>query len=177
MGIDDELTMSVAAYHEAGHAVVAIIKSMPIWSISILPCDNYKGSCEIDAYRYARNNMDKLRDVNIDVIEFLKAGKIVENKYISDVLLDEDVKILFKNSANDDEQKIEARCNNNDSNKYEPIDLHEVCNNVSMLIDKPEVWAVIQHVADILMVEKKLEGDILDRYLRKFYSNAQSVNF
>lgn len=173
MGTDDELTMRVAAYHEAGHAIVAIIKSMPILSISIVPCDNYKGSCEIDANCYARNNMDKLRDVNINVIEFLKAGKIVETKYISNVLVDEDVKIRFKNSANDDEQKIEEIFNANNSNMLEPIDLYKVCSDVSMLIDKAEVWDVIQHLVGILMVEKKLEGDVLDKYLKIFYSNSQ----
>lgn len=50
MVTDDELKMRVTAYHEAGHAIVAVLKSLPVKCISIVPCTGYMGGCKVDSH-------------------------------------------------------------------------------------------------------------------------------
>lgn len=148
----NELTNT--AYHEAGHAVMHIVRSIPIDYVTIVPNDDYKGAVRwnhgpsVMLNMNMGNNSREIRSLAIDAILISLAGPVAEEKFAG---------LYDKNGSADDlfhADEIAMHYSRNPE-KYIKAKFAETRKVIS------RNWRLVGRVAEALLEHKTLDHDTL----------------
>lgn len=148
------------AFHEAGHAIVACMIPLDIVKITIIPTEGSLGGCEVDLEPYFFKNRSTMRQATMELVKFHLAGELAELKYLND----NGNPVSSTTTAADDHNKVEYYINTCAENG-EPIDREYLRVETVRLINDPEIWPMVQKLANELYQVKNIEGSALRQTL------------
>lgn len=143
------------AYHEAGHAVVALALGRPVQKLSIKPAERWLGRCEFHKGRFAA-----YKDLKEAQILILLAGLAAEARHTGRYGWDgaahdlDVVRSLLGTRAGDDRraERLESR----------------LLDKTEHLLDRPELWLAVEQIAAELLRRTTISG----RTARHFFEQA-----
>ncbi len=156
--------METAAYHEAGHAVVASILGGRVVSVSIeSESDEVDGDAVVAWSRAGRTD----RELALDEIRVALAGPIAELVYAGEY----DYLRIREEHAVDWQIALSCLRRLEMSTQREAGLLQKTVAELYQTIRQDNVWSSIGDVADLLAVHETIEGDVVretvDFWLRR----------
>jgi len=135
----------LTAYHEAGHAVMALLMGRSVQKVSIIPSQNRLGACTIQKGR-AKQVRDKLE---AEVL-ILLAGMAAEGRKSGRYNLQ---------GASQDLRKVEKLAlsrsgNAKQASKY----IHRMLDKTQHLLSKPSTWKAVKVIAEELIERESISG-------------------
>jgi hypothetical protein len=153
--MDDSPERIATAYHEAGHAVVALLLGRPIHRVSIRPKERWLGTCE---FRKGRTRPD--RDPVETELLILLAGLAAEARQMGEYAWD---------AADRDLWHVRALAERRASGPRQVERLERrILDKVEHLLDRPGVWPAIDRIAEELLLHTEISG----RAARHFFDEA-----
>ncbi len=142
------------AYHEAGHAVVALAHDRPVHRVSVLPSQLYAGLCEFQK-GVQRGSVDVVeREILISL-----AGMVAEARHTGS---------YNRPAAARDLKQARAwslqRASERQLERYE----RRMLSKVESLFNDEQVWAAVESIAAALMANGRISG----RAARHLYDQA-----
>ncbi|MFC7337929.1 cell division protein FtsH [Haloferula chungangensis] len=152
-------TRSLTAYHEAGHAVMALLMGRSIQKVSIIPSQNRLGSCHIQKGR-AKQVQDKLEAE----ILILLAGMAAEGRKSGRYNLQ---------GASQDLQAVEKLAMARSGNPRQASKLvHKLLDKTQHLLANKATWTAVKVIAEELIEHESISG----RAARHHLTLAQNQN-
>lgn len=144
--------MEIAAYHEAGHAVVATILGVKVVSVSI---ESESSGLDGDAVVLWNRSTQNGRRAAVDEIRVALAGPIAEMVYAGDY---DYLRIKQEHAMDWGIALTNLRALNLSTDRATRL-LHKTVAELYQTIRGDAVWSAIGDVADLLAVHDSIEGD------------------
>lgn len=133
------------AYHEAGHAVIALAHGRPVGKVSILPDQRRLGHCEI-----RKGTFGPKRDGLETEILILLGGPAAEARFVGNYCWESaaqdlrDVRrlVLFRTSSERQAERLERR----------------LLDKVEYLLEQTGNWAAVEKIANELLQRTTISG-------------------
>lgn len=133
------------AYHEAGHAVIALALGCPVQKLSIKPAERWLGRCEFRKGRFAA-----YKDLAEAQILILLAGLAAEARHTGRYGWDE--------AAHDlDLVRSLLGARAADDRRAERLELR-LLDKTEHMLDRPELWLAVERVAAELLRRTTISG-------------------
>jgi len=157
-----ERIVEETAYHEAGHAVLAIASGVEISYLSIIPDGSLHGSCEVgyEAAFVRAATKEVMQEIDIPLallryIAFLAAGRQAQRKFLSsrNICIEES---KLNVAAQKDYELIDQKLKFLKNNDHEQIDLAYLLQQIDQFFQRVDVWSVVQALATKLVRAKEI---------------------
>lgn len=153
--LTNEATRLATAYHEAGHAVVALVLDKPVLKVSIVPRQQYLGQCQFGK-AVARSSIDWLeREILIALAGM--AAEALQTGVYDRVGAGRDLRFVRSLAV--------QRASERQLPRYEARMMAKVEN---LLADEAN-WSAVQRIATELLTQ----GTISGRAAKHFYEECQ----
>jgi hypothetical protein len=148
-------TATATAYHEAGHAVMALVLGRPVQRVSIEPNQVRLGHCELKQGAFRRSE-----DVLETQILILLAGPAAEARHAGDYCWD---------AAAQDLRDVRSMTSSRSSNPRR-VERRErrLLDKAEHILDRPGVWLAVEKIAEELLRSTTISG----RAARHLYDQA-----
>ncbi len=146
---------SATAFHEAGHAVVALLHGRPVGKVSILPNRQRLGHCEV-----RKGSFGPKQDTLETEMLILLGGPAAEARHSGEY--------CWRAAAQDlrDVRKL-ALLRAGSDRKAERLE-RRLLDKIENLLDRDEVWRAVEMIANELLQRTEISG----RAARHFFDEA-----
>jgi ATP-dependent Zn protease len=146
---------SITAYHEAGHAVVALALGRPVEKVTIVPNSKRLGLCKVTKGRF-RPSADPLETE----VMILLAGLVAEARYTGR---------FGWGGAQQDLRQVRAYAIQRAGSETQAEKLERrLMDKTEHLLTQPGIWPAIERIATELVAKTEISG----RAARQFYEEA-----
>lgn len=132
------------AYHEAGHAVIALVLDRPVHRVSVLPKNSRLGQCEFGKGRFKPSEDALEREVLIAL-----AGFAAEARHTG---------IYHLDAANHDLRYVRRLVLERKSVRAAPRYEQRLLSKVEALLDDDAVWRAVEAIAAELLAHGVISG-------------------
>lgn len=142
----------LTAYHEAGHAVMALLMGRSIQKVSIIPSPNRLGSCTIKKGR-AKQVQDRLEAEILILLAGMAAEGRKSGRYNAQ-------------GATQDLQAVEKLAMARSGNPRQATKLvHKMLDKTQHLLAKDATWTAVKVIADELIEHESISGRAAKHHL------------
>lgn len=137
--------LSATAFHEAGHAVLALLHGRPVGKVSILASQRRLGHCEI-----RKGSFGPRHDILETEMLILFGGPAAEARHVGDYCW---------NAAAQDLRDVRqlARLRAPNERQAERLE-RRLLDKVEHLLDRAEVWTAVERIAAELLERTTISG-------------------
>lgn len=148
--------LRATAYHEAGHAVMALVLGRPIQKVTVSPNQNYLGACQIQKGRF-KPTKDWLEDEILILFAGMAAESQVTGRYCPSGAA-QDLRgirryVLMRTGGDRQVERLERR----------------LLDKAEHLLADPVTWKAVEAIATELLKSETISG----RAARHFYDLAE----